>query len=303
MDIEERTRLAVALVPKPGIARHGEALYVTSLGVFVWGALHVLRRYDDDPTLTRVGAVIALLALGVVLLTFTIELLNQSRMHRLAVEWVAKGNLERGAEGFFALLERRWVFVGWRASYATSLATAALMASHPERAMVLLRAVTASETMPRLHRATLRDRTALTLLALGRVVAARAMLAEPPEDTGSWVRRVSNRGHIVLLIDALCGNLEAAVASAEAAEERFRLPAIGSKRSGAKERRSYGWLVIAYVWERVVRSKSGEARLDFERRRDEAIAQARDVPPHYYRYLAFVAPDFVAFADRFARSS
>lgn len=304
-DIEERTRLAAARVREPGLARHAGTAYIVGLMVFVGGALHVIQTDPDLAGPGMVATIIALIVLGVVLVAFSLELLGQRLAHQHAAKWALAGDFERASRGHFALLERRFVLPHWRATYATSLATSALMAGHPERAIVLLRAIEASKTLARRFESAHRDATALSLFALNQVAAARALADKPLRSPYPFTHRSAPRSEVGLVIDALAGTLQAASEAAIRAEERYRTPWVVTTQVDYAARRSYGWLLIAYAWERVARSRPAEERLDVERRRDEAIAQVAAagptgvVPPHFYRYLANVAPDFVAFADRF----
>lgn len=299
MNIEERTRLAAAMVPKPGAARYAARAWIVGVVVFVGGALRVLTDLPELPTPGHLLALVALISLGVADLAFALELLGQLRAHQRATRWALAGQFERASEAQLALLERRWVLPEWRSVFAISLGATALMAGHAERAIVLLRAVEASGTVTRLQRGPLRDTTALTLFALGETSAARAIVAE-----GNGAARMFGlqlpRTQVGLVIEAIAGSLESAIAAASVAEEQFQLPLLAPRDSYPAIQRAYGWLLIAYAWERVARSKPAEARGDAERRRDEAIARARDVPRSFYRYLAPRAPDFVDFADRFA---
>jgi hypothetical protein len=297
MNVEERARLAVAMLPKAGSRLRIEWLYSVGLVAFVGGALYVIR-HEADLDGRLVALILALLPLGGALLVFTFGLLGQLQAHRLAVEWFMKGDLERSSKSFFALLERRWAFDAWRASYATSLATCALMAEEPERAIVLFRAIATSGALSPALRPMLDDRTALALFALGQTSAARAAIAEAPAPKRSWIRFGVERAHVRLVVEGLVGPLEAAVREAEKAEEAYAIPVLG--KDFAKVQRAFGWLLVAYVFERVARSKPAEDRLDAERRRDRAISQGVAVPPTFFRYLGKAAPDFVAFAERFA---
>ena len=271
-----------------------------SPGATVVGTLKVIRIPPDDAGPGTVAAAIALVGLGLGLLALALDLLNQLRVHKLATEWFMKGDLERASQEQFALMERRWVLPTWRASYAASLATSALMAGHAERAIVLLRAIAASKTISPLYERTLRDRTALALLVLNQTSAARALIAEEPRGSNMRIARLFEHAHIEVLIEALHGSLEGAIAAAERALVLYRLPPIQLGNPHVWVQRAYGWLVIGYVWERVARTKPPESRLEAEHRRDEALSQAGGVPPHFYRYLAPVGQDFVTFADRFA---
>ena len=94
---------------------------------------------------------------------------------RRADRHFVEGRTDAAAAIYDDVAGRRWLVPAARGVAALGLARAATVAGHGERAVVLLRALEASGSLPREHEDALRTSTALALLTLGRAPEARAI--------------------------------------------------------------------------------------------------------------------------------
>lgn len=283
IDTEERCRTAATRLPRPGAATRafGRWFDRTRRGLIVGVLL--------TPALLLLGlpmpALLGLLAgLLVVVVAARLALGPVIAACRRADGLYVAGRVDDAATVYHEALHRPLVLPAARAVAAVGLARCAVVAGHADRAVVLLRAIEASESLPRAHDDALRASTALALLALGRPGEAR-------EVTRSLATPLPG---LVLLIEALAGPIEDALRAADAPPPD---PAPGEDPVHHALRVRLGWLLRAYVAERVARAAPTDAvRASAETRRDAARLTAGDVPPWMHRYLHAAWPDFGAFA-------
>ncbi|MBL9026892.1 MAG: hypothetical protein JNL21_32150 [Myxococcales bacterium] len=283
MNLEEKTRLAVALLPGPG-ARHLER--GAFLVLLLIGAAQFLVR---DLQLPLGLALIVVAGYGAVLLR-RVRIASRDGLALLE-----RGDPDAAAAVYFEVLQRYLLPPSWRASLGLSLGTCALMGGHADRSIVLLRAVEACRALPNAHAPTLAARLALNLLALDRVADARVMVNKLRGDGGIDRRELAG---IELLIEALTGSVDAALAAA-ARVESLRHETRGDQ-SPRRARHALGWLVNAWAWHRAAAARSGPERERAINQRTAALLRASGIPRTFYAYLSLVAPDFVAFADEHA---
>lgn len=282
---EERCRTAVARLPRAtamtrglgrGFSRTRRASWLVVLltpAVLLLGA----------PFEVVLVALLVLLAVtSVASLTMVRAVADCGRADRHFVE----GRTDEAAALYDEVAGRRWLVPAARGVAALSLARAATVAGHGERAVVLLRAIEASGSLPVEHEDAMRTSTALALLTLGRAPEARAVTRS---------LRAPMPG-LELLVEALAGSLEDALRAADAP---LAAAEIGHDPGYHALRLRLGWLVRAYVAERVVRAAPGDAeRAAAATRRDAALHEAGAVPPWMHAHLHGAWPDFGAFARR-----
>lgn len=294
MDLEERTRLAARRVPAPGLFATllGRWAIATLLGVVV-ALIRGLVWLVENGHRLGLTQLLALLGITVAALLLFLKQGTASRSLHAGTKLLFRGDLEGAGATFFDVLDSRIVMPAVRARGAALLGMTATLGGHADRAIVLLRAAAASNATPYPHGRHLVAATATALLALGRPADARAVLAADRttdfDATGAGT---------ALLIEALGGT----VTDAMRAVDRFR--SHSAKRHIARNipawmrdtQRAYGWLVIAYVWDRAARALPESERADAEKKRAEALAQAKGVPPHFHAYLAASYPEFAKLA-------
>jgi len=190
------------------------------------------------------------------------------------------GDLESAGTIYGDILERTLVHPGARAVIAAELATTAMMAGHADRAIVLLRAIERTSTMPRAHEAALVSRTVLALLALGAGEEARRLAAA----------RSAHDPGLRLVVEAIAGDPAEACAWAERASAR-------SDTVTDEARLRLRHLYLAYAWNRRARSASIEEASAAIAHAATARHAVQSVPPHLYRYLLPRWPDFAAFVE------
>jgi len=280
---DERCRTAVARLPRPGAGTRafGRSIERTRRG------LAVLVILTPGLALLGVPMPVLLALLGVTLVVVLAARLVMVRVvatcRRADALYVA-GRVDEAAAAYDAVVRGPLVLPVARAVAAVGLARCAIVAGHADRAVVLLRAVDASEALQPDHDDAVRATTALALLTLGRPGEARAV-------TRSLATPIPGLG---LLIEALAGPIEDALAAAEAPPPE---PTPGEDPAYHALRVRLGWLLRAYVAERVARAAPTDAvRASAEARRDAARVTAGDVPPWMHQHLHTAFPEFGAFA-------
>jgi hypothetical protein len=305
MDVGERARCATKRLPVAGPLRrlfYGHPRAITAVFIVVTAVAGAFLVHFGAVPPVLVQLIPMLLILPALVVTMTgFRLLETVRRARASF---ARGDIDEASQLLFEAVEEPIQLPSSRASIALGLAGVAVAGGQAERAVVLLRAIEQQAALPAVHHRALRHAQVMALVALGRSDDARA-IAHAMRGTGRGTddEAMLERGSAAnaeLLVEALFGSVDRAHRCAVEVEALPDVPDPIRDTDSLYEAglQAFGWMLLAYAWDRVVRDRAEKGQPQPTDRRAAALLNARSVSRSYYGYLEPVAPEFVAFAER-----